>query len=283
MEEKFLLGTCAWSFEDWRGVFYPEHLPPNAWLAHYSERFSSVEVDSTFYHAPSPQVAGHWLDATPENFVFSPKMPREITHERKLRNCEEPLAQFLAGIAPLHRKLGAVLVQLPPYFTIAHDEAALRSFLSNLPGDFRFAVEFRDGGWHVPRIIHLLEDHRVCWAWTDVTAVERANEAAFEFLPRTTDFIFLRLLGDQSRKFRGDGSRAFTYREIAWPRDTSLQHWKEKLRAAVEEVARAFVYINNHFEGFAPHSVQRLADVLRVALPQPPAEPAAPEEQLELL
>lgn len=283
MEEKFRLGTCAWSFEDWRGVFYPEYLPPNAWLAFYAQRFSSVEVDSTFYHAPSPHVAGHWLDATPENFVFSPKMPRELTHERKLRNCEEPLAEFLAGLAPLQRKVGAVLVQFPPFFTIRHDEAALRDFVRNLPTDFRFAIEFRDPGWHVPRIIHLLEDHRVCWVWTDVTPIQRAAEAAFEFLPRTTDFLFVRLLGDQDEKFRGDGSRAFTYRELAWPRDASLPHWKEKLKAAIDEVARAFVYINNHFEGFAPHSVQRLAELLGVALPQPPEEPAPEEEQLELL
>lgn len=279
------LGTCAWSFEDWRGAFYPEHLPQNEWLAYYARHFTSVEVDSTFYHAPSPHVAGHWLDATPDDFVFSLKMPREITHDRKLRNCEEPLAEFFAGIAPLRRKIGAVLVQLPPYFTLARDEAALREFVRQLPGGFRFAIEFRENAWHVPRIVHLLEEHHICWAWTDVTELERSSEAAFEFLPRTTDFVFLRLLGDLDRKFRGDGSRAFTYRELAWPREASLSHWSEKLKAAVAEVGNVFVYINNHFEGFAPHSVRRLADVLEIQLPEPVLEASEHQhgEQLELL
>lgn len=282
--EKIKIGTCAWSFDDWRGTFYPENLPPSGWLAFYAQRFPSVEVDSTFYHPPSPQVAGHWLDATPEDFVFCVKMPREITHQRKLRDCEEPLGEFLASLAPLHRKLGSVLIQLPPYFTLKHGEHALREFVRELPRDFRFAIEFRDASWHLPRVVHLLEEHRICWVWADLTEIERAAEGAFEFLPKTTDFLFVRMLGDLESKFRSDGSRAFRYREITWPRDGSLSHWREKLRVALAEVARVFIYINNHFEGFAPHSVRRFAEVLGVALPEPPPEPASEAgQQLELL
>ena len=282
--EKIKIGTCAWSFDDWRGTFYPEHLPPSRWLEFYAQQFPSVEVDSTFYHPPTPQVAAHWLDVTPDDFVFSVKMPREITHQRKLRDCAEPLGQFLASITPLHRKLGAVLIQFPPYFTVKNGEHALREFVRELPHDFRFAIEFRDPSWHLPRVVHLLEEHRICWAWTDLTGMERANEAPFEFLPRTTDFLFVRMLGELESKYRSDGSRAFRYREIRWPRDTSLSHWREKIRLAQAEVARVFIYINNHFEGFSPHSVRRFAEVLEITLPELPLD-AAPKagDQLELL
>lgn len=285
MEEhaKLHLGSCAWSFDDWRTAFYPEHLPPAERLSFYAQHFPTVEIDSTFYHAPSPQVAGHWLDVTPGNFVFSAKLPRQITHERKLRNCEALLDDFLASVTPLHPKLGSLLIQLPPFFTLKHDEAALRDFIRHLPQNFRFTVEFRDAGWHLPRIIHLLEEQRVCWAWTDVTPVERAGEAAFVPLPRTTDFIYVRLLGDLERKFAGNSSRLHQYRQISWPRNDGLENWKEKICTSLRDVSRAFVYVNNHFEGFAPHTIRRFAEKLGVLLPQPDDPAESDDQQMTLL
>ena len=138
------IGTCAWSYDDWRGGFYPEHLPPAERLAYYAQHFRAVEVDATFYHAPAPNVARHWAEATPPDFVFSCKAPREITHERRLRDCAEPLEAFLRSLDPLGEKLGCVLVQLPPSFRPRQDEAALREFVRALPRSMRFAIEFRD-------------------------------------------------------------------------------------------------------------------------------------------
>src|SRR4051794_23877023 len=89
------IGTCAWSYEDWRGVFYPEHLPPAERLEFYARHLPAVEVDSTFYGAPTSQVAEHWAQVTPPDFAFACKLSREITHERKLRDCSEPLHEFL--------------------------------------------------------------------------------------------------------------------------------------------------------------------------------------------
>ena len=75
---KIKIGTCAWSYDDWRGVFYPGHLPASERLAFYTQHFTSVEVDSTFYHAPAPHVTAHWSEVAPAGFVFSPKLTREI-------------------------------------------------------------------------------------------------------------------------------------------------------------------------------------------------------------
>ena len=281
---KIKIGTCAWSFDDWRGVFYPEHLPAGGWLAFYAQQFPAVEVDSTFYHAPEPHVSEHWREVTPEDFIFSPKLPRDLTHERKLRDCAGPLAEFLAGLEPLRAKLGCVLVQLPPYFTPRHDEHALRDFVRHLPRDVRFAIEFRDPAWHLPRVTHLLAEQGVCWAWTDTTDRDHADEGAFEFFPRTADFIYVRLLGDLETKYHADGGPVFHYRKRRWPREASLESWAEKIRATLPEVAHAFVQVSNHFEGCAPDSARRIAEKLGVPLPPPQTETAARSDpQMELL
>lgn len=267
------IGTCAWSYDDWHGEFYPEHLPASERLQFYARHFPTVEVDSTFYHPPAPHVAAHWAEVTPENFYFSPKLPREITHERKLRDWQEPLAAFLAGIKPLGSKLGVVLIQLPPYFEPKHDEHALRDFVRHLPRDIRFAIEFRDPAWHMPRIAHLLEEHAVCWAWNDTTTLDHAQEAAFGFWPQTADFLYVRLLGDLDSKYHPlTGERIHEYRKIMWSREAALANWTEKLRAIPQGVREAFVYCANHFEGFSPATAVRLGRKIGLSLELPSSE-----------
>lgn len=259
--EKVRIGTCAWSFEDWRGVFFPEHLAASHRLEFYARFFGCVEVDSTFYGALSPRTARHWREITPGDFVFTVKMPRQITHDHKLREVEALTERFLAGIEPLQPKLGCVLVQLPPYFVLQHDERPLRDFLHRLlrfPG-VRFAVEFRHPSWHLPRITHLLEEHRVCWVWSDMSCLEQSEQGAFEFLPQTTDFLYLRLLGDVATKYAGDGSRRFKYRGLLWPREHALESWALRIEAKIAQTKTAFVLANNHFEGFAPQTCLRVA------------------------
>lgn len=266
---KIKIGTCGWSYDDWSGAFYPEHFPAGQRLEFYARHFDSVEIDSTFYSAPSPHVVGQWLDAVPDDFVFSAKLSREITHERKLRHCEGPLAEFLGALAPLRRKLGCVVVQLPPFFTPRHDEQALRDFVLGLPHDFRFAIEFRDPAWNLPRIVHLLEEHRICWVWNDVTSIEKAQEGAFDFLPRTTDFLYLRLLGDFEARDTGDFLRVATPTPLLWPRDGSLESWAFKVKQYLDESGNVQICASNQFEGFAPITARRVAAHfgLDIALP----------------
>jgi uncharacterized protein YecE (DUF72 family) len=256
---KIKIGTCGWSYDDWSGAFYPERFPAGRRLGFYGRHFNSVEIDSTFYNVPSSHVVGQWLDAVPDDFVFSAKLSREITHERKLRHCEGPLAEFLASLAPLRRKLGCVIVQLPPYFTPRHDEQALRDFVLGLPDDFRFAIEFRDPAWNVPRIVHLLEEHRVCWVWNDVTPIEKAEEGAFDFLPRTTDFLYLRLLGDFEASNPEDSLPASPSTRLLSPRDGSLESWALKVEQCLDETHTVQICASNQFEGFAPSTARRIA------------------------
>ena len=276
-------GTCAWTHDDWRGVFYPPHLAPSARLAYYARFFSAVEVDSTFYHIPSPAIAAHWAEVTPSAFRFSCKVPKEITHERKLRECDPVIADFLRGIEPLREKLGCLLVQLPPFFAPKRDEHALREFVHSLPADWPWAIEFRDHEWHYPRIVHLLEEHRVCWCWNDLSSIKDADAAAFDFRPRTADFAMLRLMGDSSTKYRADGELVHHYDKLQWPREASLENWAAKLRQEAPELKRVLVFANNHFEGYAPRTAQRCAKLLSVDLALPGHKDLHPGESAEQL
>jgi len=222
-QQKIRLGSCAWSFEDWRGAFYPTDLPEGRWLEFYANYFTAVEVDSTFHAVPPENSVRRWIQMTPADFRFACKLPRQITHTSRLHDCTAELNSFLRTIEPLGAKLGVILIQLPPSFAPKDGKLALRTFLGQLPKDFRFAVEFRHAGWHRPQFIRLLEKHRICWVWADTTPLNERNLAPFEFLPRTSDFLYLRLLGDYSTKYGADGGHIHRYQRLLWKREAAIE------------------------------------------------------------
>jgi uncharacterized protein YecE (DUF72 family) len=278
-QQKIRLGTCAWTFEDWRETFYPPDLPQSRWLEFYARYFPAVEIDSTFYSAPGEEVALRWIEMTPATFRFACKLPREITHACRLRDCSAELTGFLRSIEPLAAKLHVILIQLPPSFTPQDGKAALRAFLRQLPREFRFAIEFRHAGWHRPSIIRLLESHRVCWVWADTSPLNERNLAPFEFLPQTTDFLYLRLLGDYATKYGTDGQHMHHYGKLLWKREAALESWSLKIERHLSEVRNVWGFVGNHFEGFAPETCQRLAQRLGFALTLPSEEEKNLSEQ----
>ncbi len=284
---KIKFGTCAWTYDDWRGVFYPMDLPKNEWLTFYSRYFSAVEIDSTFYSAPSATAVGHWLDATPDDFSFTCKMPRAITHLHKLRNCGGLVTKFLESLAPLRTKLGPILIQLPPSFRLRKDEHALKDFLFDLPRDFSFAIEFRHSDWHLPRIVKLLEEKKICWAWSDTSPLAEQNRAPFEFLPQTADCLYIRLLGDLKNKYRSNGSRAHRYGKLQWPRQSALESWAIKVEKHLADTNCAYVFSGNHYEGYSALTAQRIAEQFKQQIELPNSDDgikgSKENEQLDLL
>lgn len=268
-QQRIRIGGCAWSFEDWRGAFYPPDLPDSQWLEFYANYFPAVEADSTFYGVPAESTLRRWVEITPAAFRFACKLPREITHACQLHDCKAQLDLFLHAIEPLAPKLQAILIQLPPSFAPKGGKSALRKFLSGLPEDFRFAIEFRHAGWHRPQIIDLLQKYRICWVWADTTPLNERNLAPFEFLPRTTDFLYLRLLGDYTTKYDTDGGHLHRYEKLLWKREAALESWSLKIERHLPEVGNVWTFVSNHFEGFAPETCRRIAQRLGFDLPLP--------------
>jgi uncharacterized protein YecE (DUF72 family) len=268
-QQKIRIGVCAWSFPEWQGNFYPAGLPDSESLEFYARYLPAVEIDSTFYHVPDENAVRRWMEQTPASFRFSCKLPGEITHVCRLRDCSKEVGAFLRAIEPLEPKLHVVLIQLPPSFTPKDGRQALRKFLVQLPKSFRFAIEFRNPGWHRPHIIRLLEQYRICWVWADTSPLNERNLAPFEFLPRTADFLYLRLLGDYATKYDAAGQFVHRYERLLWKREAALESWALKIERHLGEVRNVWVFVSNHFEGFAPETAQRLALQLGYELPLP--------------
>ena len=283
-QQKIRIGACAWSFPEWQGNFYPAGLPDSEWLEFYARYFPAVEIDSTFYNVPDENAVRRWIEQTPATFRYSCKLPREITHVCRLRDCTKELSAFLRAIEPLEAKLHLILIQLAPSFTPKDGRQALRKFLTQLPKGFRFAVEFRNPGWHRPQIIRLLEQFRICWVWADTSSLNERNRAPFEFLPRTTDFLYLRLLGDYATKYDGNGKFVHRYDKLLWKREAALESWALKVERHLGEVRTVWAFVSNHFEGFAPETAQRFAQTLgyELSLPSHVENESTPRERSQL-
>ncbi len=141
----YWVGTSGYNYAEWKGSFYPERMPASKMLPYYAERFRTVEINYSFYRMPSEKSIGDWVKATPDGFRFTLKASRRITHEARLRDCEELVGLLVERARGLGPKLGVVLFQLPPYFK--KDVEALGDFLELMPLDVRTAFEFRSKTW----------------------------------------------------------------------------------------------------------------------------------------
>lgn len=272
MHPQLFLGTCAWSFEAWSGVFYPPQLAASDRLEWYARHLGAVEVDATFYRVPECKTVAHWRDVTPNHFRFACKVPREITHAMRLRDSGPEMSAFLKAIEPFGEKLGAVLAQLPPTFSPEQDGLAFSKWCHALPEGFPFAVEFRHSGWHTAHWVHALEKKGVAWVWTDTSPLEEMERGPFGFLPETAPFLYVRLLGDLDTKYGADGKTVYRYTRRLWSRAASLDLWARRIGDHLRGAKTAYVFVNNHFEGFSPGTCRDLAERLGIQVALPDAE-----------
>jgi uncharacterized protein YecE (DUF72 family) len=257
-QSKFTVGCQGWNYDDWttkadgETVFYPRGTRSNEMLGFYAEIFGTIEVDSTFYAIPASSVVENWYKKTPENFTFSLKLPREITHEYGLREPSFPLLnEFCERVALLKEKLGAILIQLPPNFEASKENAqALREFLAELPKEIRFAIEFRERQWLTDWTFEELEKNKVALCLVEGSWIPR--EKIFEAIEkRTADFAYIRFMGERDLT---------TFNRIVRPQDAQLQMWKQETKRL--KTKDIYVYFSNFYEGFAPASVNKLKELL---------------------
>lgn len=163
------VGTSGYAYKEWKGSFYPEKLSESKMLEFYSRRFTTVEINYTFYRLPSPRTLEGWVPQTPEEFCFALKANQKITHVLRLHGVESLLRTFFEGAQPLASagRLGPVLFQLPPHFRA--DLRVLEDFLAALPRAVRSAMEFRHASWFTDGMLERLRARNValCVAETE--------------------------------------------------------------------------------------------------------------------
>lgn len=190
---RILVGTSGFAYGEWRGIFYPAGLPAKKFLSYYAGHFRTTEVNNTFYRLPTPKLTQSWYAEVPEDFRFTLKLTRQITHFKKLKDVSEPMDWFLSSAASLKEKLGPILVQLPPYFR--KDLSVLREFLVQFASRARLAFEFRHSSWFEEDVYQLLREHNTALGVVEGEETDAAEAARIA----TGSFIYMRLRkGDYS-------------------------------------------------------------------------------------
>ncbi len=229
-----MLGTSGWSYKEWIGPFYRKK--EQRMLTAYSRVFKTVEIDSTFYSYPSKGTAMGWLRYSPTDFIFAAKLPKLITHEKKLdlkRGVEEDLTRFCELMEPLslNGKLGCMLIQLPP--KLVFDLELLEGFFQILPANIGFAVEFRDRSWMSGETWRLLKKYNVAYTIVDEPLLPPEVQV-------TSDIAYFRWHGKGRRPW-------YDYRYSL----DELKPWIPKVKQVAEKVRTVYGYFNNHYHGYA--------------------------------
>ncbi|NLD72627.1 MAG: DUF72 domain-containing protein [Chloroflexi bacterium] len=234
------IGTSGWHYAHWRGLFYPEGLSSEGYLAFYREYFDVVEINNTFYRLPEESTLATWRDTAGDGFLFAAKASRYLTHMKKLKDPEEPAATVLRRLEVLGDRLGPILFQLPPRWRVNVERLA--HLLEILPTTHRYAFEFRDGTWFDDRVYALLAEHRAALCIYHMGTITTPKIA-------TSDLIYIRLHGPS------DSPTGHYLPE-------ALAGWAEDVERWAAEGRTVYCFFNNDAEGYAIADSQALRGLL---------------------
>src|SRR4029078_10451455 len=209
------------------------------WLSYYSQVFDYVEIDTTFYRIPSQIMVKNWDRKTPKEFRFTAKFSKVITHDKKFANVEKELSLFYDTMKPLKDKLLALLIQFPPYVKITEGLDALKQYDFFFDDSFRYAVEVRHPSWFSDLAYNFFLNNNICMVWNQLGRIQSPPIV-------TSDFVYLRLIGDRSIKESDFG-------EIQKDREQEMKYWTQKFKAVQEnekDVKAPILAANNHYAGF---------------------------------
>jgi len=287
-EPHVFLGTSAFTAAGWQGVFYPAGLKSQDFLSFYAQKFDSVEVNSTLYGCPTPRTVANWNAKTPDNFIFSIKTPRSITHDKILVGCDAELEEFLTTMEILGPKLGPILFQFPQFSPgVFPDRHAftdrLVPFLNKLPAGRKYAVEIRNPEFLDTEFADLLRQHEIALVLPDLPYMPRPEDLAKKFDPITTDWTYIRWLGDR----KSIELQTTTWDKTIVDRTTELSSWVQFCYQIKRRGITIYAYANNHYAGHGPATIRHFRDLWQkkgfphLPEPAPLGIPAKPEPQVK--
>lgn len=237
---KVYIGTSGWHYLHWRGPFYPRSIEPQEFLTFYARRFSTVEINNSFYHLPPRTIFRRWQAEAGNGFHFSIKANRYITHFKKLNNARNSLRRLLHAACGLKDALGPVLFQLPPRWKC--NLPRFKQFLSILPRTTRYAFEFRDKTWFNPDVYRLLTRYMAAFCITEIGSLKSPKLV-------TTDFIYIRLHGP-NQAYQGTYSR------------NQLRRWADYIVSQRNMGKDVWCYFDNDQKGYAVANALVLRDIV---------------------
>lgn len=237
---QYFIGCSGFYNNDWKDDFYPDTIPKKNWLHFYAQHFNSVEINSSFYRNPSLKSLQNWYGQTPENFLFSLKAPRNVTHYKRFADTGEELSLFYKNAAQgLKEKLGCVLFQLPPslHYTPEH----LQSIINAVNTSFTNAVEFRHNSWWRQEVFDTLVEKQIIFCGIDYPGT----------LPKTV----ISNAGIVYYRFHGD---PVLYKSL---------YAKEKLEAVASTIRQtkknAFIFFNNTWGNAALQNAKEMKQLMQ--------------------
>ncbi len=257
------LGTSSWTGEGWQGSFYPAKAKPQDFLSIYAREFGTVEIDSTFYRAPSARTVEQWRERTPQGFTFTAKVPQTITHEKMLLDAERELTAFVKVMDLLGEKLGPLLLQFP-YFNkqkfrgVGFFLERLEPFIAQLPKDHQWVVEVRNRNWLSEKLYSVLRSHGVALALVDHAWMPRPGELFQTGNPVTADFTYIRFLGDRKRI----EEITTVWNKLVIDRAGEMEEWMPAMQKLLSRRLTIYAYFNNHYAGFGPASARAFSEIL---------------------
>jgi uncharacterized protein YecE (DUF72 family) len=234
------IGTSGWTYDGWRGPFYPEDVPKRRWLEWYSEQFATTEINGSFYRTPSLEAVEQWREQTPDDFLFAWKASKFITHWKRLtEKCANSLELMETRLKKLGPKCGPVLFQLPPQFKA--DRARLAGFLKMLSKRRRYAFEFRDASWYDDDILDLLHKRDIALCLSDHVDAPSPWET-------TASYVYI----------RGHGPTG-EYHSRYSPK--TLATWADSIRSWKRRGIDVYCYFDNDQKSAAPKDARRLLEL----------------------
>ncbi|MCW8408187.1 DUF72 domain-containing protein [Legionella sp. PATHC035] len=242
------IGTSGWVFKGWKEIFYPKSVAEKDELAYYANVFNTVEINSSFYHVPSAKSIAKWRETTPEQFIFSCKASRYLTHVKMLKDVQDSVHYLLQVIEGLEEKLGPVLFQLPPYWPFNLER--LEQFVKALPESFHYTFEFRNKTWLRQEVYDLLAQYNIALCFYDFKGYQCPEII-------TSDFIYLRLHGPHLDAYLGHYEQK------------TLLSYAHKFAKWQQEVKQIFCYLDNDQKAVAPSDAQELERLVQLTFNSP--------------
>jgi len=274
-----LVGTSSWSTRDWCGSFYPESIESAEMIRLYSGKLPTVEIDSTWHYMPNRKMVDAWNSRTPAGFIFSAKVPKVISHEKYMEDCEPELNEFLSVMSRLGSKLGPLLLQFPyvakgkdkqEYETGADFIKRLKGFIRLLPKEFQWGVEIRNSKWIGPALLDILRSKEMSLVFIDYYTMDPLHKMGNVEGIFTAPFVYVRFLGNHKsmdaavKQAQKDGKRKREWESLLVDRTEQMKPWIPPIKDLATRGIPIYIYFNNHYAGYAPGSVELFSKLYNI-------------------